>query len=353
MPDTSLEYRNKFLKRQLQYDRKFREIFNKVAEQFAALSNDPNARFTKSFKFNGVINKKIDIIIEAFHKDVLDLTELEIEKSWGLSNEKNDLIVKDYIKTISGIKATQKAVFFFPNIPALKAFISSKHGTETLSDSIWQVAKQVRQEMSVHLGIGISNGDSASVISRRIRTYLNNPDALFKRIRDNKGRLVASQKMIEFRKANGLTQGTYTSAYKNAMRLVRTNTNQSFQLADSLRWRQEDMVIGIEIKLSAQHPDYNYPEICELLAGIYPKTYIFIGNHPQCLCVAIPILMPKSDFKDYLRGDEPLKATQITEYPPNFKEFWKANFDKYSNYKQMPFIMEDNLEAIKKVLKSK
>ena len=127
MPDHSLEYRSKFLKRQLQYDKKFREIFNRVAEQFALLSNDPSIKFSKSFRYNGAINKKIDIIIESFHKDVLDLTELDIEKSWGLSNSKNDQIVKDYLSTIGKIKAVQSAKYFLPNIPALKAFISGKY----------------------------------------------------------------------------------------------------------------------------------------------------------------------------------------------------------------------------------
>lgn len=347
MPDTSLEYRNKFLKRQLQYDRKFREIFNKIAEQFAVLSNDPNIKFSKAFKYNGAINKKIDIIIEAFHKDVLDLTKLEIEKSWGLSNSKNDEIVKDYISTIGEIKAAQKASYFIPNIPALKAFISGKHGIETLSDSVWQVAEQLRGELKIHLGIGLANGDSAQVISRRIRQYLKSPESYFRRVRDKNGKLIASKAMIENRPG----QGVYNSSYKNALRVTRTNANQSFQLADSLRWQQLDMVIGIKISLSAQHPDYSYVEICEILAGIYPKTYVFIGNHPQCLCVAVPILMPKEDFNEYLKGNKPLKAEQITDYPPNFKEFWKENFDKYSNYKQMPFIMEENLEAIKKAIK--
>lgn len=347
MPDPSIEYRNKFLKRQLAYERKFRPIFNKVADQFAMLSGDPNAKFSKAFKYNGVINKKIDIIIEAFHKDTLDLTELEIEKSWGLSNEKNDLIVKNYISTISGIKAVQKASFFFPNIPALKAFISGTHGAETLSNSVWQVAKQVRQEMSLHLGIGIANGDSAQVISRRIRTYLNNPDALFRRIRDNKGRLVASQKMIEFRKTNGLTQGTYTSAYKNAMRLARTNTNTAYLLADNLRWAQEPMVIGIHIEISAQHKIY---DICDECQGDYPKFFVWTGWHVLCLCHQTPILMPRDDFKDYLKGDQPLKAEQITEIPENFQKYMRSNFNRYSGYKNLPFFMQDNPGVIGNIM---
>lgn len=347
MPDTNIEYRNKFLKRQLQYDRKFREIFNKVADDFARLANDPNAKFNKSFKYNGVINKKIDIIIESFHKDVLDLTELEIEKSWGLSNTKNDQIVKDYISTIGKIKAAQKASFFLPNIPALKAFISGR-GTETLSDSIWQIAAQLRGELKIHLGLGLLNGDSAQVISRRIRQYLKNPDAYFRRVRDNQGRLVASKAMIE----NAPGQGVYNSSYKNAMRVARTNTNQAYLLSDHLRWLKLPMVIGVKISLSAQHPDYGYLEICEVLEGDYPKIFTWVGWHPQCLCNAVPILMPREDFKEYLKGDKPLKAEQIKEMPDNFIKYTKENFERYSNYKQLPYFIQDNPEIIKDALKS-
>jgi hypothetical protein len=347
MPDTSLEYRNKFLKRQLQYDRKFREIFNRVSDQFALLVNDPNAKFSKSFKYNGAVNKKIDIIIEAFHTNVLNLTELEIEKSWGLSNEKTDIIIKDYLKTVSAIKTAQKAAFFIPNIPALKAFIKGR-GTETLSDAVWKVATQVRGEMQIHLGIGLLNGDSAPVISRRIRQYLNNPDALFRRVRDNQGRLVASKAMIEFRKANGLTKGVYTSAYKNALRTARTNTNQAYLLADHERWLKLPMVIGVEISISAQHKIY---DICDECEGTYPKEFIFVGWHPSCLCHAVAVLMSPKDFNDYLLGDKPLKAEQIPTYSDKFQKYVKENFDRYSKYKNLPYWIEDNSEVIQSILK--
>lgn len=346
MPDISLTYRNKFLKNQLSFDKKYRALFNKIADDFSRLSVDPNIRFSKSFKYNGIINKKIDIIIEAFHKDVLDLTELEIEKSWGLSNGKNDLIVKDYISTIGKIKAAQKAAYFIPNVPALKAFISGKHGTETLSQSIWKVAKQTRGEMKIHLGIGISQGDSASVISRRIRQYLKNPDVLFRRVRDNQGRLVASKAML----ANHPRQGIYNSAYKNALRVARTNTNQAYLLADHTRWLKLPMVIGVKISLSAQHKIF---DICDECEGTYPKNFIFVGWHPQCLCHAVAVLMPQTDFKAYLKGDKPLQAKQITTYNDKFKKYVKENYDKYADYKQLPYWIDDNKNIIENIMKIK
>ena len=344
MPDTSLEYRNKFLRRQLQYDRKFRVIFNKVADDFSRLANDPNAKFTKSFKFNGVINKKIDIIIESLHSQTLDLTELEIEKTWGLSNSKNDLIVKDYLKTITEIKAAQSAAYFIPNIPALKSFISAKHGLETLSENIWEYAAQLRGELQIHLGLGIMNGDSAPVISRRIRQYLKDPESYFRRVRDKNGKLVASKAM----KANAPGQGKYNSAFKNAMRVARTNTNQAYLMADHLRWLDIPMVIGVKVSLSAQHVVF---DICDHLVGVYPKTFIFVGWHPQCLCHATPVLMPKSDFNVYLKGTTPLKANQITDMPDNFKTYINDNYERYAGYKQMPFFIQDNQAVINNIIK--
>lgn len=346
MANTSLDYRDKFLRRQLQYDRKFRVIFNKVADDFARLANDPNAKFTKSFKFNDAINKKIDIIIEGFHKKTLDLTELEIGESWGLSNQKNDIIVDDYLKTISGIKSAQKAKFFLPNVPALKAFISGTHGVETLSKNIWEVADQLKGELKIHLGLGLANGDSAPVISRRIRQYLRDPESYFRRVRDSKGRLVASKAMLENRPG----QGVYNSAFKNAMRVARQNTNTAYLLADNLRWSNLDMVIGIHIEISAQHKIY---DICDECQGDYPKTFVWTGWHVLCLCHQVPILMPQEDFKAYLKGSEPLKATQLEKMPDNFIKYTKENFERYSNYKSTPYWIADNENIIKNVLKSK
>ena len=264
MPDISLTYRRQFLKNQLEFNRKYGYLFDKVARDIAALANDPNARFSKSFDFSKPIKNKIDAIITEFHDNALELTEEDIRAAWSLSNSKNDKIVDQYLKTITGLKAAKKASYYLFNAPALNAFLSRTKGTETLSDAIWQVARQLRGEMEIHLGLGIMNGDSAQVISRRIRQYLNNPETLFRRVRDNQGRLVASKAML----ANAPGTGMYNSAYKNAMRVARTTTNQSYQLADHLRWQSMDMVKGIEIRLSAQHPDYPYEEICEALAGI-------------------------------------------------------------------------------------
>lgn len=344
MPDLTLQYRGDFLDRQSRYDRKYKILFGKVADDIARLVNDPTAKFTKSFRFNKTINNKIDFIIENFQQKALDLNETEIRESWKISGAKNSAIIDDYLKTFTAIKAAQEAAYYLPNTRALNAFISGKHGAETLSQTIWKVAEQLRGEMEIHLGLGILNGDSAPTISRRIRQYLNEPEAYFRRVRDAKGNLVASKAMI----ANAPGQGKYNSAFKNAMRVARSTTNQAYLLADSIRWQQLDMVIGVKISLSAQHRIY---DICDECQGTYPKDFVFTGWHSQCLCNAVPILMPKEDFDAYLKGDIPLKAEQIKNMPSNFESYIRENYDKYMGYKTTPFFIQDNREIINKIVK--
>lgn len=337
--DTSLKYRAKFLKNQLTFKSKYQDVFDKVADDFASLSNDPNIKFSKSFKFPAQINRKITAIITELQGDLLILTEKEIESSWKLSNQKNDEIINDYLKTSASIRMAQKAGYYEPNTKALNAFLSRKSGSETLSDIIWNVAKQARAEMEVHLGIGIMNGDSSQVISRRIRQYLNNPDALFRRVRDKNGKLVPSMAM----KANKPGTGQYNSAYKNAMRVARSETNQAYLLSDHLRWAQSDMVIGFDVRISEQH---KIVDICDDLEGKYPSYFVFTGWHPQCLCHAVPILSPEDDFLAYLSGDKPLIAKKIDKLPVNFVNYTKDNYEKYSNYKNIPYWIRDNAEVI-------
>lgn len=69
------------------------------------------------------------------------------------------------------------------------AFISRSEAGLSLSDRIWQPVKQLCSEMELVMTVVIGNGDSASQISRYVRQYMNNPDKLFRRIRDEKGNL--------------------------------------------------------------------------------------------------------------------------------------------------------------------
>jgi hypothetical protein len=343
--EISLKYREQFLKNQATFERQFKGVFDKVAQDISRLANDPQAKFTKAFNFSKPIKVKIDGIMQNFQNQTLGLTEKMISDSWDISNSKNDEIVKSYLSTVTGLKTVETASYFLPNTSALEAFISRANNATTLADTVWNISKQARAEMETHLGIGIVNGDSANVISQRIRQYLQNPQALFRRVRDKNGKLIASQAMRE----NKPGQGVYNSAFKNAMRVARTETNQAYLLSDNLRSQQHDLVLGVRISLSDQH---KIVDICDDLIGDYPKYFVWVGWHPQDLCNATPILMPKADFQEYLESGGKLpKGKQITEMPENFKEYMKANIDRFEGYKSQPYFMTDNKAIIDGIVK--
>jgi hypothetical protein len=124
----------------------------------------------------------------------------------------------------------------------------------------------------------------------------------------------------------------------------------AYQAADHERWKTLDFVLGVKVSLSEQHPKYNFPEICELLEGQYPPEFKFIGWHPQCLCHATPILMPQSDFEKSLAGED-VKAEPIKDIPSNFNEYVKANYERYSGYKELPYWIQENKKIVNKIIK--
>lgn len=347
--DISNRYREKFLANQAAFNARYQKIFDRIIEQFSQIIDDPNIRFAKAFVLNPYLDERITAMMTDFHDRVLEMQVSDIERAWNLSNAKNDQLVGQFLSTIGTIRAAQKAAYFLPNTPALKAFIANMadHGTGSLSDSVWKVAEQLRAEMTAHLGIAITNGDSAQVLSRRIRQYLQNPNALFRRVRNENGKLVASKAMLEYHPG----QGVYRSAFKNAMRLARSNTNQAFLLADNIRWNQLDMVKGIKISLSAQHPEYNFPEICEVCEGTYPKDFVWTGWHTQCLCHATPVLSSSEDFLNYLKGGQKELNKMVREYPAGFRDYLSTNYETLSGYRTMPYWIQDNEQIIAGLLK--
>ena len=120
--------------------------------------------------------------------------------------------------------------------------------------------------------------------------YLKQPDKLFRRVRDEHGQL----KLSKNAKAYHPGQGVYRSSYKNARRLASTEANIAYHKADEQRWSELDFVVGYEIVVS-EHSKRKH-DICDDLAGRYPKTFQFSGWHPHCRCHAEPILMTEQEI---------------------------------------------------------
>lgn len=210
------------------------------------------------------------------------------------------------------------------------------------------------------LDLGIRSGKSAAEMSRDERQYLRYPDKLFRRVRDEHGNLRLSKAAKAFHPG----QGVYRSSYKNALRLTATETNIAYRTADFLRVQDLDFVVGIEVRLSNNHTLNGRPffDICDELAGKYPKDFKFTGWHPFCRCHSIKILKTEEEFfadeQRLLAGEElgGESLNRVGDVPPQFKEWVRDNRERITKARAKgteAYFLRDNKLYVDGILDTK
>ena len=198
---------------------------------------------------------------------------------------------------------------------ALQAFIQRKEAGMNLSQRVWNLTDEYKEDLEAAISVGIEKGQTAQTLSKRIAKYLVGFDALRRDFKQKFGR-AARVENCEYR----------------AARLARTEINMAYRTAEQNRWRKLDFVLGYEVKLSHSHGhtygQHGACEVCEALAGKYPKTFVFEGWHPNCMCYAVPILPSVAEMREYLDNDMPADAFRgeaVTQPPQSFAEFVSQN----------------------------
>jgi hypothetical protein len=172
-----------------------------------------------------------------------------------------------------------------------------------------------------------------------MKRFLNNPDMLFRRVRDKNGKLQLSKAARKYH----LGRGKYRSSFQNALRLTANETNQAYRTADFERWQRMPMVLGIEVKLSNRHI---VEDVCNFGVGRYPADYKFTGFHVRCLCHAVPILPTEKDFGKYLdsimQGESHEFTGHVQTIPASLKNWYNENKDRIEGWKSTPHFIKDN-----------
>ena len=175
-----------------------------------------------------------------------------------------------------------------------------------------------------------------------VEQYLKAPNKLFNEVRKVRGQAHLNENVVNDHPG----QGVYKSSFKNAMRLTRTENNMAYRAADFNRWSAMDFVSGIRIKLS-NNP--NHCPVCAQLQGLYPKDFKFIGWHPQCRCLAVPVLISNNEFDKLelmrLNGEDIsgfAPKNLVTDVPKGAKQWFTANKGRIANYKTPPYFVKDN-----------
>jgi len=277
-------------------------------------------------------SKVFDKELANFSNRLDQIIKQGITKEWAFANIKQDKLLRE------GLTKNK-------NLEALETFKTRKIKDFTVSNRVWNIAKKAKSEIELALSITLEEGKSAAQLSREVRNLLNNPTALFRRVKNKYGNLVLSKNAENFHTG----QGVYRSAYKNALRLASNEINVAYKSADWLRIQQNPDVVGFEVKLSPQHKVY---DMCDELKGKYPKTFKFHGWHVGCKCHIVSILKTPDELVKELKANETLPLESSSNYvgdvPKEYKQWLTDNKDRFKNWKTKPYFIEENKKVIKK-----
>ena len=235
------------------------------------------------------------------------------------------------------------------------AYATAERGGLTISGRVWNMNGNAKLELETIIQNGILEGKGAKEIASGIKGYLNNPSALFRRVKNKEtGNLELSEAAKKYHPG----QGVYRSAYKNARRLAVTEMNAAFRRAEWESYQNNPLITGYEIRLSNNHTTTvkgkikRLHDVCDELAGVYPKTFLWTGWHPNCRCIMLPIVVTPKDFGEYLKARRAKRLEQwqpqdkvsqpIAETTKQLTKWQNNNKARLLTAKSTPRFLEDN-----------
>lgn len=343
------------------YARQIEKLCNLAASEYASLAGtlfQPD--LNKPFNFDDYqqTKKAAAQVTQGLAKKIQGVIVRGTAAEWRAACDKNDAFLKSILRT-SRLTPEEAEQYQARNLEALQSFQQRKVEGLGLSQRVWKYVGDIKDTIELGIDVGLGEGRSAQQLSKDLRQCLQQPDKLFRRVRDKYGNLRLSKAAALYHPG----QGVYRSSARNAQRLARTEVNMAYRQAEYLRWQQLDFVVGIRIWLSNNHTVLDSKgrpkplvDICDELKGDYPKTFHFVGWHPQCRCQVTPIL---SDYDEYNkdRGNR-LKAIvrgqaykslpsrrQVTAIPENFTQYIEGIRERAKGWKSQPYYIRDNFNG--------
>ena len=295
----------------------------------------------KPFKWSDYpqTKKQIDDIQKHFVEDINATIYRSTTEEWKNSNEAQDLIANKVLKAYNAQVDKEKyKVLYQTNSDALKAFQNRKDKGLNISAKLWKQSMIYKEELEAAISCAIQKGTSAVTLSKQISKYLLDFPLLQKDYKDRYG------------SAEHIQDCEYRS-----IRLARSEINMAYRTAENERWKQMDFVVGYEIKLSSSHHSrMPHGDICDTLAGKYPKDFTWTGWHPNDLCYKVPILKTEEEFWEWDgRSDVSTESiNEVKDVPDEFKKWVLENqqkIEKAWKRNTLPYFLRDNKSIIQNI----
>lgn len=333
------------LKRIEKYSSSVRSAYRKALKEICQLTFGLSLNKNDEFYFRNYseVNKKVNDVLKAMYDSVYGTTVAGVKTEWDSAVDKNNALARYVFGVdLKDLPTNIRDKYFTNNAAARRAFLARKDGGLKLSQKVWNNTGQFKKELELALEIGIGKGKSAQSLAKDVQKSLNEPDRLYRRIREKPG---GELRLSRAAKAYSPGQGRYRSSYKNALRLTRNEVNFSYEKSQFEKRQQQDFIVGIEIRVSPSHvpADDKGGISCLDLQGKYPKDFDFTNKwHVNCKCYTINILKTREELNEdvqlIISGKEPKKgsANQVPKLPTNYGSYISDNKSKWENWKNKP-----------------
>ena len=319
--------RQRLAKYELQVEDIIERMVERAATGAVSVGYDGVAAF--AFADYPELRNLVETMLADYAAQMQSLIYSGTSAEWAESNTAQDALADTVLKKYSFTeKGARRTRYYETNNQALKAFQQRTERGMSLSERIWSQAEGVQKELEAALSAGVEKGMSAATLSKRVLQYLRDFPSLKKDYGER------------FGKAADIHDCEYRSA-----RLARSEINMAYRNAEQERWQQMDFIIGYEVHTSGSHPA---ADICDQLAGSYPKDFVFEGWHPNCMCYRTSIIKTEKEFWSGSEG-----AAAVTELPDQFVRYVETNADRITGQQSRgtePYFIRDNPTDVSTIL---
>ena len=334
IPNQRNEYK-KLNARLNKYVLQVEDIYTAITEQAAQMATRVGYEGDREFRFSDYpqIKAQVDEMAANYVADMENLIYAGTSAEWANSNLVQDLLVNKVLKAYNAQVSGEKyKVYYDPNSEHLRAFQTRRDRGMNLSQRLWNQSSDMLTELEETISTAIQKGMSAVTLSKRISKYLQDFPKMQK----------------DYAKRYGKATRSYDCEYRS-IRLARSEINMAYRSSENERWRKLDFVVGYEIKVSHKH---RVPDICDDLAGKYPKDFEWVGWHPNCTDYKIPILKTEEEF--FSIDDKP-SVNEVKDVPDSFKQWVRdnqASIKRAERRGTAPYFVRDNRKLVDGLMKS-
>lgn len=317
--------------------------FDDARRQIATLLEAVELDISKPIKWSDLPPEKRRAVAQIYQQVLAQMTAVvgsATSRAWIAQTEQS--------KALSILDKEERRQLTEENLRKLSAFRSRKVGGLSLSGRIWQYVKQEQDSIELVLQRVIAEQNNSGDAYKLFAKYLDAPEEMIRYIQKQGKPDETAKAFAQFHRGTGV----YRDPVKNILRMMRTEVNRATKTADWQLMQSNPYVVGYEIKRSSREHKYKDKcEVCKRLVGVYPKTFHFVGWHPQCECACTPIYASREEQRQIRRqlkaGKKP-EEIRSQEAPRGLPTAFVSVMAQYQTEgRALPFAMSEALSTYK------